>query len=143
MPKHPSFFAVFRILRLALVVLEALAAVDGTIVAGLERDLRGCAALCANRVEHLALLTAATLGLTVGTACLAADGLVFEAFLRVEFLFTGGENEFCTAVLANQSLVFEHDSFFPLCLWQLNFLGIRATADLVFAPTHANGRVRS
>ena len=35
------------------------------------------------------------------TACLAALGLVLEATLSVEFLLTGGENEFVAALFAN------------------------------------------
>ena len=41
-------------------------------------------------------------------ATFAANRLVLEAFFRIELLFTGGKDEFATAVTANESLVFEH-----------------------------------
>jgi len=90
--------------------LIALAAVDGPVILGNERDLGGFAALCAYCIVHLA---GAGSGLTcIGFACaaasLAAGGLVLEALLSVEFLLTGSENEFSAAVFANQSLVLIH-----------------------------------
>ena len=49
-----------------------------------------------------------TAGLASLTASLAAGGLVLEALLGVEFLFTGSENKFIAAVFANQRLVSVH-----------------------------------
>ena len=90
-------------------LLEAGAAVDGTVIAGLERDLGGCAAICADCVKHLTLTVAG--GLAVVSAFLAANGLILEALLRVELLLACGENEFLAAILAYQCLVFEHVCF--------------------------------
>ena len=47
-------------------------------------------------------------------ACLAAYGLILEALLSIELLFACGENEFGAAILAYQSLVFEHLVYNPL-----------------------------
>ena len=49
-------------------------------------------------------------------AGLAADGLVLEPLLRIEFLLTGSENKFRAAVSAHESLVFVHVWFsFEIC----------------------------
>jgi hypothetical protein len=96
---------------LALVVLEAVAAVDGTVVSGLERDLGGRPALCADRIEHLAVVAAC--GLAAGAAIFAADRLVLEPFLRVKLLLAGRKDEFLTAILAYQCFVLEHLDFSP------------------------------
>ena len=89
-----------------LVVLEASAAVDGAVVPRLERDLGGCAAVCANCIVHFALGAPGVL--PVGTARFAAYGLILEALLRVELLLAGCEHEFRSTILAYQCLVFEH-----------------------------------
>lgn len=94
-------------------VLEAVAAVDGPVVARHERDLRGRAAIGTDGVIHFALATR-TLRLAVGTAGFAADRLVLEPFFRIEFLLARGERELRTTVLANQNLVLEHLDLFPL-----------------------------
>ena len=87
----------------------ALAAVDRAIFPGLERNLGGLAAFSAHGVEHLAGATGSrAAGLARLTARLATGGLVLEALLGVEFLFTGSENKFIAAVLANQRLVSVH-----------------------------------
>jgi hypothetical protein len=102
-------FCCFVCLVDRLAVAEAVAAVDGTVVAGLEGDLAGLAALSADSFEHLAggrVGAGHTLaGITAGLATL---GLVGEAFLSVELLLTGGENEFLSAILADQGLVSVH-----------------------------------
>ena len=77
---------------------EAFAAVNRSVARGLEGDLARLAAFSANGVEHLSGFAARILSLV--TARLASLGLVLEALLRVEFLFTGGENEFVAAFLA-------------------------------------------
>ena len=81
-------------------VCKAIAAVDGTVAAGLEGDLAVLAALGANCIVHDALGTSSdTLaGCTAGSAALR---LVLEAALCVELLLTGGENELLAAVFAN------------------------------------------
>ena len=94
---------------LALVVLEAVAAIHGTVVSGLERDLGGRPALRADRVEHLAIIAAR--GLAAGAAVFAADRLILEPFLRVKLLLAGRKDEFLTAILAYQCFVLEHLAF--------------------------------
>ena len=123
---------------LALVVLEAVAAVDGTVVSGLERDLGWRPALRADRIEHLAI--AAARGLSAGSAVFAADRLILEPFLRVKLLLAGRKDEFLTAILAYQCFVLEHLDFSPFRF--VKFFDIRVPADLVFAPTPANWKCR-
>ena len=123
---------------LALVVLEAVAAVDGTVISGLERDLGGRPALRADRIEHLAVVAAC--GLAAGAAVFAADRLVLEPFLRVKLLLAGRKDEFLTAILAYQCFVLEHLDFSPFRF--VKFFDTRVPADLVFAPTPANWKCR-
>ena len=119
-------------------VLEAVAAIDGTVVSGLERDLGGCPALRADRIEHFAIV--ATRGFTAGTAVFAADRLVLEPFLRVKLLLAGRKDEFLTAILAYQCFVLEHLDFSPFRF--VKIFDTRVPADLVFAPTPANWKCR-
>ena len=116
---------------------EAGGAVDGLVIPGQEGHLGGCTALGTDGVIHLAVLVARSV-LAVGPALPAADGLVLEALLGVEFLLTGGEGELTAAIPADQNFVFEHCTF-PF--WY--FVDAGCMADLVFAPTLANRRVRS
>ena len=93
---------------------EAVTAVYRPISAGLERNLGFASAAVADHGEHLPGSTAvAVLGLAGVTAGLAPTGLVLEALLGVEFLFTGREDKFVSAVTAGQSLVFVHGSYPP------------------------------
>ena len=78
---------------------EALAAEYRTVGLGLEGNLCLAAAASAGSGKEL---TGATSGVLASvTASLAALGLVLEAALSVEFLLTGGENEFVAALFAN------------------------------------------
>ena len=90
-------------------------AVDGLVVAGLEGNLGGCAAVCAHCIIHFPL-AAALLALAVVAAILAADGLILESLLRIKLLLAGSENEFAAAVPAYQCLVFVHVLSFPFKL---------------------------
>ena len=102
----------FRTNQLQSVLLhlsEALAAVDRTVLARLEGNLASLAAAGADSVKHLALTAGSVLaGITAG---LAALGLVLETTAGVELLLTGGPNELLAAILAYQSLVFEHSGY--------------------------------
>ena len=89
-------------------VLEALAAVNGTIVVRLERNLALLTAVCAGSVKHLAGGSLTALSLTGVAAITASLGLVLEALLGVELLLAGGENEFASAILADNGLVSVH-----------------------------------
>ncbi len=77
-----------------------------------------------------------TAGLAGSSACLATSGLILEALLCVEFLFTGGEHKFGAAVFANQRFVFVHGKETPK-----KMISVIASADLVFAPTLAVWKV--
>ena len=78
---------------------EALAAVNGTIGLGLERNLCLAAAGSANSGDEL---TGTTGGVLSGVAAgLAALGLVLEAALCIELLLTGSEHELFTTLFAN------------------------------------------
>ena len=92
-------------------LLEAGAAVDRTITAGLEGNLGGTAAAIADYIVHgtigVAVLVAA--GSTTGSAASGATaGLVLEALLGEESLLGSSEHEFGAAVTAGQSLVLIH-----------------------------------
>ena len=89
-------------------VLEALAAVNGAIVVRLERNLALLAALGTNCVEQLAGSSLTAASLTGVAAITASLGLVGEALLGVELLLAGGENEFASAILADNGLVSVH-----------------------------------
>ena len=95
--------------RLAATSSEASAAEHGTILTGLEGNLGGLTAFGAHSVEHLAGSAGSGTGrLASHTAVTAAGGLILEALLGVERLFTGRENELIAAVFAYQRLVFVH-----------------------------------
>jgi len=85
---------------------KALAAIDRTVLTGLEGDFGLAAALGAGGDELLALRAA--LGFAQVTAVLAALGLIYESLAGVELLLAGGENEFLATVFADESFVFEH-----------------------------------
>ena len=78
---------------------EALAAVNGTVRLGLERNLSLATARGANSGEILAGTAGSVLASI--TAGLAALGLVLETALSVELLLTGGEHELVTALFAH------------------------------------------
>ena len=78
---------------------EALAAENGTVGLGLEGNLCLAAATGASSSEELTGAAGSVLASI--TASLAALGLVLEAALCVEFLLTGGENEFVAALFAH------------------------------------------
>ena len=88
---------------------EALAAVHGTISAGLEGDLSLTAAAIADHGVHLAgAIAVAVLSPTGSAAGGAAAGLILEALLSKELLLAGGEHELIAAVTAGQGFVFVH-----------------------------------
>ena len=77
---------------------EALTAINRAVLTRLERNLAGFAAGCTNCIKHLA---GSLVGLLAGvTALLAALGFILESAGCVEFLLTGGENEFLTTFFA-------------------------------------------
>jgi hypothetical protein len=106
----------FAAYRLSAAGGKALAAVYGTILSRLEGNLSGLSAFGADGIMHLARTAGSAAGLPGLTAGLAAGGLVLESLFGVEFLFTGGENELSTTVLAYQRFVFVHDQATPKML---------------------------
>ena len=89
----------FSKLAFCLHLSEALAAEYGTVGLGLKGNLGLAAAACAGSgVEFTGTAGSVLAGVTAG---LAALGLVLEAALCVEFLLTGGENEFVATLFAN------------------------------------------
>ncbi len=78
---------------------KAIAAVNRTIVSGLEGNSCLAAASSAGSGEELTGSAGSVLASI--TASLAALGLILEAALCVEFLFAGGENKLSTALFAN------------------------------------------
>ena len=112
-------------------ILETSAAVDGAVVSRLERDFGGRPALCADRVKHFAI--GVTGGFAAGAALFATDGFVLETLLSLKLLLAGRKDEFFTAILAYQCLVFEHLDFFPFSVQKFSIPVHRLTWSL---PPH-------
>ncbi len=89
----------------AFLLCETLAAVNRPVITRLERNYSFLSAACANGCEHFSVSRCVLLRIP---ALLAALRLVCEAFFGIEFLFTGGEYEFVSAVLAYKRLVCVH-----------------------------------
>jgi hypothetical protein len=110
--------------RLRAVLAEAVAAVDGAIAARLERQFRHAATVAACGLEHLALraiigpaVAAPLIALAAACAAVRAvaalslagfatsrttTGIVCEALLGVEILFTSGECKLRIAIGARE-----------------------------------------
>ena len=97
-PEEPGLLCFWQ-LAVGAHLSEALAAVHGTVGLGLEGNLGLAAATGSGGGEELTGATGSVLASVA--AGLAALGLVLEAALCVEFLLTGGENEFLAAFFAN------------------------------------------
>lgn len=93
---------------LTSVVLEALAAEHGLVVARLEGNLAGLAALSTHSVEHRTTVALTAVCLPCSPAVPASLRLVLEALLGVKLLLARRKNEFPSAILADQSLVSVH-----------------------------------
>ena len=89
-----------QIRKSCLPILEAIVAVNGTICAGFERNLAFFSAVCAYSIKHGAVAATCVFFASL-TASFATLGLVCEALFSIEFLFTGGENEFLSAIFAD------------------------------------------
>ena len=89
--------------------VEALAAVYGTILTGLERNLTFLTAGCADCIVHLALASGTVCCLAGITAGLATKRLVGETLFSVELLLSCSEGELLSAILADQNLVVVHE----------------------------------
>ena len=99
--KTASTDAVFLIDKLALFLhaSEAIAAVNGSVGLRFERNASFCAASSTSSVEEFTRATGSVLASVA--ASLATLRLVLEASFSVEFLFTGGENEFVATFFAD------------------------------------------
>ena len=87
-------------LRLSAMLVEAVTAINRTVILRLEGHLGLLAAVCAGDLEHLTLLTAITIATALVAAVAAACRLVLETLLGVEFLLTGGESELLATLFA-------------------------------------------
>ena len=80
----------------------AIAAINRSVTARLERDLGACTALGASRGEHLARGSITAICVAISLPCLTAFGttlgLVGEAFILEKFLFLGTESK-CRATI--------------------------------------------
>ena len=95
-------------------LVEAVAAVNRTLILRLEGNLSLLAALRADHLVHLARLSAVTVAAALVAAITAAGRLVFKTLLGIELLLTCGESEFLATFLAYQRLVFESHKIIPL-----------------------------
>ena len=87
-------------LRLSAMLVEAVTAINRTVVLRLEGHLGLLAAVSAGDLEHLALLTAITAATALVAAVTAACRLILETLLGIEFLLTGGESELLATLFA-------------------------------------------
>ena len=95
----------------AAVTGKAVTAVNRTITAGLEGNLRGGATFIADYIIHLAftaVVAAVAVAATIRAAAGATAGLILEAFFSVEGLLRTGEEEFGAALAAGQGFVGVH-----------------------------------
>ena len=88
------------LLRLSAMLVEAVTAINRTVVLRLEGHLGLLAAVCASDLEHLALLAAIAGAATLVAAVTAACRLILETLLSIEFLLTGGESELLATLFA-------------------------------------------
>ena len=88
------------LLRLSAMLVEAITAVDRTVILRLEGHLGLLAAVSASDLEHLALLTAITAAAALVATVTAACRLILETLLGIEFLLTGGESELLATLFA-------------------------------------------
>ena len=88
---------------------EALAAVNGSVARGLERELSLAAALATSSDKVLTLASLSILLLVA--ASLAALRLVLEALFSIELLLARCKDEFLSAISACEGYVFINDLF--------------------------------
>ena len=88
---------------------EALAAVNGSVAAGLEGELSLAAALRADSDKVLALASLSILFLVA--ASIAALRLILEALFSIELLLARREDEFLAAISACEGYVLVNDFF--------------------------------
>ena len=87
-------------LRLSAMLVEAVTAINRTVVLRLKGHLSLLAAVSASDLEHLALLTAITAAAALVAAITAACRLILKTLLGIELLLTGGESELLATLFA-------------------------------------------
>ena len=116
--------------------VKALAAVYGTILTGLERNLTFLATGCANSCIHLALASVTACCLAGITAGLATKRLVGETLFSVEFLLSCSEGELLSAILADQNLVVVHEI-------PQSFCAVSGTTTIIYIIQQKNRSVKA
>ncbi len=94
-----------------LLLCETLAAIYGSVITRFEGNNSFLTAACAYCREHLPVSGSVLLCVS---ARLATLGLVCEAFFSIEFLLTGCEYEFISAVLAYKRFVCVHTIYLAI-----------------------------
>ena len=115
-PKSTGCLFYCRLEAALTLLIEASAAVDRTVSAGLEGNLGVAAAAIADNVKHLTLGAVYVLVVLLTTSRAASGataGLILEALVSIELLLGSGENELSVALTASQSLVLEHGIYPP------------------------------
>ena len=108
-PPYPAKIAVRAVSVCKLLIFhfrKTVAAINRSVVNGLERKLCFFSAVCTGCGVHFSLRFACIPSCI--TASFASLRLVLEAFFRIEFLLARGEYEFVAAVFANQCFVLIH-----------------------------------
>ena len=110
-------------------LLEARAAINGSVTGGLERKLSLASALGASSDEVLALASLSILSLVA--ASLAALRLILEALFSIELLLARREDEFLAAISACEGYVFINDLFSVLYFYFVFTHGLLPRFDYV------------
>jgi len=95
--------------------LVTIAAINGSVVSGLEWNLTVLSARRANDVEHLARASFVTSVVFCNAAAFrTALGFVLKTFLLIEFLLVCREHKFMSAVFTDQCVVLKIQFKIPL-----------------------------
>ena len=89
---------------------ETVAAINRTLIAGLERYFGFFSALGANYGKHFAMFSAVTIAAAFIATVATANGFVLETFFHVKFLLARAEDKILAAVFALECLVFKSHS---------------------------------
>ena len=124
-------------------LVEAVTAINRTVILRLKRNLRLLAAVSAGHRVHLALFPAITVATALIAAVTATGRFILEPFLRIEFLFPCAKDELFTTFLAYECLVFEsHEKIsLPIVLFG-NCASINFKFRLSKSANTASGKTR-
>ena len=95
---------------------KTIAAINRTVISGLEGHLAAASARSANRVKHLARTSVEAIVLPCVAAGLTSLRLIGEASFFEEILFAGRENELLIAISADDGFVLMHQIGIPLLI---------------------------